>query len=80
MSAVEIDQPLEARWQVAQVRPFVPKLWKNGFPWSIAPVVEKLSFSPFKSAIANGFANVAVEVGVSVIVAVFVGVEVRTGV
>ena len=33
------EQSFEETWQLLQVRPFVPRLWKNGVVTSIGPLV-----------------------------------------
>src|SRR6266567_9445664 len=34
-----ILQASREMWQLPHVRPFVPRLWKNGLDWSIPPAV-----------------------------------------
>src|SRR3954466_13545940 len=47
---------LPCRWQVAQLRPLVPKLRKNAFPRSIVPVVLKVPICPLELGDRKGSA------------------------
>src|SRR5678815_70392 len=47
-----MDQASLAWWQVAQLRPFEPRLWKNGPVRSTFPVVLKVSRTPVE--LGNG--------------------------
>jgi hypothetical protein len=42
-------KPFPATWQLAQVRRFVPRLWKNGLVVSIAPLLLNVVMCPVGS-------------------------------
>jgi hypothetical protein len=51
MRAVEMPRPSSSLWQLLQVRPLMPRFWKNGLAVSMLPVDEKTS------AVPNGLEN-----------------------
>src|SRR5260370_5476303 len=51
MRAVEMPSPSSSLWQLLQVRPLMPRFWKNGLFVSMLPVDEKTS------AVPNGLEN-----------------------
>src|SRR5258708_4992396 len=67
-----IDQPSDWMWQVAQVRPLVPRFWKKAPVVTMLPVVLKVSTCPVASVDDCGFVPL-----VPVAVAVLVGVAVK---
>jgi hypothetical protein len=53
-SSGEIVHAVEETWQLLQVRPFVPRFWKNGLVTSIAPFVLYVPSVPDGSVVRSG--------------------------
>src|SRR6266850_5380613 len=47
----DIDQPWSTRWQLLQLRPLVPRLWKNAVLVSIGPLFETVCSCPLALAV-----------------------------
>src|SRR4051812_19085323 len=54
-SAGVMLQAAEETWQLLQVRPLVPRLWKNGLVMSTGPEVPKVLRLPVGSEVVSGF-------------------------
>jgi hypothetical protein len=57
-SSGEIVQAFDETWQLLQVRPFVPRLWKNGVVTSIGPEVLYVLSVPLPFGLVIGFGRV----------------------
>src|SRR5438067_6100402 len=53
-SAGEMVQALEDTWQELQVRPFVPRFWKNALLTSIRPLALYVPRTPLASSVNSG--------------------------